>query len=385
MSARALSVWIASLASALVGAAGCSLLGTGPGQPEGLPHNGVGPYRDLTPDESGNSRPGVAVLHRTIALERGMEGGLHLFYSGAALPAASSDAGVPDAGTDDAGSSDAGSSDAGVSDAGTEMPSSEVDWAALPEGRRIFRSAPREEDWGYDAGSVVLAPEGGPAWEGGYVTHPWAVETDDGALLYYAAAGGIGVARASSIDGSFARVGSDPVLGPIGGVVPRCPAVVRTEGTGIEAPFFMVYEADGEVRTASSEDGLSFVDRGPIAIPPIARRDARDGEEVEVGCPGAAIATPSSGRRFVRIYYESRRDNGAVLVGLVATADGATYDVHPIPVISEYDRSMPTPRTIDARLSLLLSWSPRVDRGRTVGEMRIGVAPGGVELLAPPR
>jgi hypothetical protein len=193
------------------------------------------------------------------------------------------------------------------------------------------------------------------------------------------------VARASSIDGSFARVGSDPVLGPIGGVVPRCPAVVRTEGTGIEAPFFMVYEADGEVRTASSEDGLSFVDRGPIAIPPIARRDARDGEEVEVGCPGAAIATPSSGRRFVRIYYESRRDNGAVLVGLVATADGATYDVHPIPVISEYDRSMPTPRTIDARLSLLLSWSPRVDRGRTVGEMRIGVAPGGVELLAPPR
>ena len=58
MSARALSVWIASLASALVGAAGCSLLGTGPGQPEGLPHNGVGPYRDLTPDESGNSRPG---------------------------------------------------------------------------------------------------------------------------------------------------------------------------------------------------------------------------------------------------------------------------------------------------------------------------------------
>ena len=38
--------------------------------------------------------------------------------------------------------------------------------------------------------------------------------------------------------------------------MPRCPAVVRTEGTGIEAPFFMVYEADGEVRTATSEDGL---------------------------------------------------------------------------------------------------------------------------------
>jgi len=380
MSARSLPVWVASLACAIVGSAGCSLLGTGPGQPEGLPHNGTGPFRDLTPDESGNSRPGVAVLHRTVALERGMEGGLHLFYSGATLPAASADAGVPDAGIDDAGVPDAG-----VPDAGPEAPSPEVDWAALPEGRRIFRSAPRDDDWGYDAGSVVLAPEGGPAWEGGYVTHPWAVETGDGALLYYAAAGGIGVARASSIDGSFSRAGTDPVLGPVGGVVPRCPAVVRTEGTNIAAPFFMVYEADGEVRTASSEDGLSFVDRGPIAIPPIARRDVRDGEEVEVGCPGAAIATPSSGRRFVRIYYESRRDNGAVLIGLIATADGSTYDVHPTPVISEYDRSMPTPRSIDTRLSLLLSWSPRVDRGRTVGEMRIGVAPGGVELLAPPR
>lgn len=380
MRARDAVAWSISLACVLGASAGCSLLGTGPGQPEGLPHNGVGPYRDLTPEESGISRPGVVVLHRTVAVERAMEGSLYLFYAGAMLPTATMDAGVEDAGVEDAGASDAG-----VADAGPEMPSPEVDWAALPEGRRIFRSAPHEDDWGYDAGSVVLAPEGGPAWEGGFVTHPWAVETDEGALLYYAAAGGIGVARASSIDGTFTRVGDAPALGMVGGVVPRCPAVVRTEGTNIEAPFFMVYEADGEVRTATSDDGLTFTDRGPITIPAIERRDARDGDEVEVGCPGAALAIPNSGRRFVRVYYESRRDNGAVLVGLVATADGTTFEAHPIPVISEYDRSMPAPRSIDARLSLLLSWSPRAERGRTVGELRIGMAPGGAELVAPPR
>jgi hypothetical protein len=375
MSAR-LSVWVLSLACALGVSAGCSLLGTGPGEPQGLPHNGIGPFRDLTSEESGISRPGVVVLHRTVAVERAMEGGLHLFYAGATLPTATPDAGVPDAGGLDAGTTDAGVPDAGVA--------RETDWASLPEGRRIFRSAPHEDDWGYDAGSVVLAPEGGPAWEGGYVTHPWAVETQDGALLYYAAAGGIGVARASSIDGTFTRVGDAPVLGLSGGVVPRCPAVVRTEGTAIEPAFFMVYEADGTVRSATSDDGLTFTDGGPIAVPPIARRDVRDGDEVEIGCPGASIATPTTGRRFVRVYYESRRDNGAVLIGLAATSDGTTFEAHPIPVVSEYDRSMPAPRTIDSRLSLLLQWSPRDDRGVVAGELRIGMAPGGAELVAPP-
>lgn len=362
--------WMLALGTSLGAATGCSLLGTPASEPEGLPHNGVGPFRDLTPQESGLSREGVVVLHRGLLLERPMEGGRHLFYAGAAVR----DEMPVDAGVDDAGLADAGVPDAG-GDAGTPT---EIDWTRSDEGRRIYRSAPRDDDWGFVAGSVVLAPEGGPAWEGGYVTDPWAVETDDGALLYYAADGGIGVARASSIDGTFTRSGDGPALA---GAV-RCPSVVPTTGTPLEGEvaYLMAYEADGTVRLAGSSDGLVFTDRGEVTIPAIVRRDVRDGEEVEVGCPGMAVATPSTGRRFFRIYYESRRDNGARLIGLVATADGVTFDAHPVPVVQQYDRGMPAPHVIDARLSILLQWTARIERGAVVGELNIGMAPGGSTL-----
>lgn len=385
--------------SALGVSTGCSLLGTEAGVPEGLPHAGVGPYRDLTPAETNLSRAGVPVLLRGTAAERPMMGGLHLFYAGASTRIEEPDAGMPDGGMDlDAGMDvDAGEPlDAGVPDAGPPvMPSDDVDWAAFEQGRRIFRSAPRPNDWGFDTGTAVLTPEGGPAWEGGYVTEPWALETESGALLYYAAAGGIGVAQASSIDGSFSRVGTAPILGVSGGETPRCPAVVRTEGLGFapevdggvpppslfeEAAFYMVYELGGTIHYATSSDGLAFTDRGTVEVPALEARDVRDGNPVDVGCPGVGIAEPSTGRRFLRIYYEARRDNGAVLLGLFATSDGVTFDFHPTPVVTERDRRMPAPHIIDPRLSLLFHWRPAVSAGVSVGELRVGMAPGGAML-----
>lgn len=377
---------------------GCSLLGTPASSPDGLPHAGVGPYRDLTTTENGLTRPGAAVLLRNIASERPMQADLHLFYAAASTAMPDLDAGVPDAGME----SDAGEPlDAGAVDAGPEpeVPS-EIDWDALAEGRRIYRSAPSEENWGFFPGTVVLAPEGGPAWEGGYVTDPWALATDDGALLYYAAEGGIGVAEASAIDGTFARVGTAPIIGATGSDVPRCPAVVATDGLGFvpdlsqvdggptdpgpflfeEAAFYMVYELAGAIRIATSPDGRAFTDRGAITIPAIGTRDVRDGVEVSVGCPGVAIAEPNTGRRFLRVYYESRRDNGATLVGLMATSNGSWFDFHPTPAISAYDARMPAPRIVDARVSLLYSWRPREAMDMQVGELVVGVAPGGVRL-----
>ena len=392
---------------------GCSLLGTPASSPDGLPHAGVGPFRDLTTTENGLIRPGAAVLLPNRAAERPMQAELHLFY--AAASTAMPDAGVPDAGmpdAGDAGDTDAGElADAGVVDAGRvdagmepEIPD-EIDWDALPEGRRIYRSVPSEENWGFFPGEVVLAPEGGPAWEGGYVTDPWALATDDGALLYYAAEGGIGVAAGSAIDGTFTRVGTAPILGATGGDVPRCPAVVATAGLGFvpdlsqvdggatdpgpflfeEAAFYMVYELAGAIRIATSGDGRAFTDRGAITIPPIGTRDARDGVEVSVGCPGVGIAEPNTGRRFLRVYYESRRDNGAVLAGLMATSNGSWFDFHPTPVISAYDQRMPAPRIVDPRISLLYSWRPRAVMGLPVGELVVGVAPGGIELTGATR
>ncbi len=154
------------LLSALGVSTGCSLLGTGPSDPEGLPHAGVGPYRDLTPAETNLSRAGVPVLLRGTAAERPMMAGLHLFYAGASTRIEEPDAGMPDAGEDlDAGVADAGEMlDAGVADAGPpEMPGEDVDWDAFDEGRRIFRSAPRDSDWGFDTGSAVLTVPTGKA------------------------------------------------------------------------------------------------------------------------------------------------------------------------------------------------------------------------------
>ncbi len=179
------------------------------------------------------------------------------------------------------------------------------------------------------------------------------------------------------------------------GVAPRCPAVVRTDDLGFppqidggvpppslfeEAAFYMVYELGGTLHFASSSDGLSFTERGSIEVPPLEARDIRDGGPLEVGCPGVGIAEPSSGRRFLRVYYEARRDNGAVLLGLFATSDGVTFEFHPTPVVTDRDRRMPAPHIIDPRLSLLFHWRPSVSAGVSVGELRVGMAPGGAVL-----
>jgi hypothetical protein len=396
---HATAIGLALSVPATVIGAGCSLLGTAAGVPEGLPHAGVGPYRDLLSSESGLAAPGIPVSLRNIAAERPMQAGLHLFYAGAAIGTPMPDAGMPDAGPLDGGDLDAGSVDAGVADAGSDAGrmdagvvevSDDVDWSRFPETRRIYRSPPRQANWGYDPGSVVLAPEGGPAWEGGYVTEPWGLVTEDGALLYYAAEGGIGVARASGIDGTFTRVGTAPIFAGTGAEVPRCPSVVRTDelddapsdaGMGLfDEGYYMVYELSGALHAATSSDGISFTDHGVIMMPPIARRDRRDGTERAVGCPGIAIAQPTTGRHILRVYYESRRDNDATLIGLMATLDGVNFDFHPIPVISAYDRRMPAPRVIDSRLSILFHWGPDAVRGISIGQLRVGMAPGGAEL-----
>src|SRR5690606_19685142 len=84
---------------------------------------------------------------------------------------------------------------------------------------------------------VLLAEE---TWEGGLVGSPSALRVDSEIWLFYAAAGGLGLAK--SVDGaSFVRSG--PVLempssGWDAGAVPRSPSVVRlADGT-----FHLFYE-----------------------------------------------------------------------------------------------------------------------------------------------
>src|SRR5690606_23179062 len=84
---------------ALLGAA-CSAIGSGPGQPEGLPHGGTGPFRLLTAAETmvPPTPSGSTVNDRDRGIENGMAAGGHLFYAAAEpLDLEEPDAGVADA------------------------------------------------------------------------------------------------------------------------------------------------------------------------------------------------------------------------------------------------------------------------------------------------
>ncbi len=364
--------------------AGCSTLGTGPGQPEGLPHGGTGPFRLLTADEV--DVPGVpagqTLFDRSHAVEGGMVASGHLFYTGALVPPPSRDAGMldPDAGPPgDAGmlDPDAGfSGDAGVLalDAGTSPDAPRLPvpaWSAFA-ARGILRSPPRANGQrGFDEGTPALTATA--EWEGGHVEDPWTVVDDDGhARLYYAAAGGIGLAEAPTVGGTFVSAGAPVIEGE--GV--RRPSVVR----GLDdAGFLMLFERGGRIERAHSSDGRTWTQDGPVTLPALAARDERDDTEVSVGSPGVVRARTSAGRTVLRMYYESRRGDGQVLIAMAGSFDGVSFETLEVPVVESRSLRMPAPLSQDERITLLYMSTARggtPERGALV----VGVAPGRITL-----
>jgi hypothetical protein len=170
---------------------------------------------------------------------------------------------------------------------------------------------------------TVLVPEA--AWEGGVIGQPAVIQVGGEVFLYYAAAGGIGLAK--SPDGrSFTRE-PEPVLAPSAasweqGAVPSSPGVVRLpDGT-----FRMFYEvARAEDRSAigeaSSPDGRVWTRLG--AAPALEPRGLGDGGEepydaVSVGAPFPLLATSAEGRSILRLYYGARARTGPRVVALAA-------------------------------------------------------------------
>ncbi len=361
---------------------GCATLGGTPGVPEGLPHNGTGPFRDLDPAETSVRSPrGAAIAIAATTIDSAMvasDGSL--FYASAMAMARP----TPDAGTEDAGvSDDAGMPmmpDAGPAPASFAAP----DWTAHGP-RSISRSTPAAA-MGLDfvtnapsfvAGTSVLTSS--QAWEGGYVSDPWALVRADGSvLLYYAAEGGIGVATAASAAGPFTGSAS-PVIAA-GATTPRRPSVIETRLlTGASHPFLMYYEDDGHILVAGSSDGLAWTPIGPLAFTPMAARDDRDGDEIEIGGPGALVVTSPANRSFLRLYFESRRSNGNTLITLAASPDGATFEEFGRPVVEARDRRFPSAFEIDDRISFLYQWAPD-GLGTSQGTIFVGIAPAGLRL-----
>jgi hypothetical protein len=305
------------------------------------PHNGVGPFRPLDRAETGvPGSPAGRVINTRGAVATPMVADGHLFYAFAEP--------LPDV-------------------MPPEMPGEAIDWSFFAP-RAIHRALPGDERLGFPTGSEILSAEA--AWEGESVRDPWAIVLPNGrALLYYAGDGGIGLAEATSVSGSFTRAGETPILAPLAGETLARPSVVLFEGT-----YFMYIEiGDGTIARAESSDGRTFTRAGTADV----FRDPVDGvpDEVAVAAPGAIVATTVSGRSFLRLYLESHRADGTRLVSLAGSADGRTFERLERPVVESPGSGEPGPTIVDERVSVLYYTAPAVQSGLQTRAIVGGVAP----------
>jgi hypothetical protein len=173
------------------------------------------------------------------------------------------------------------------------------------DARSFYGSAADNEAGNHSAHApaVVLAADGG--WEGADLAGPSAVRAGGQVWLYYAAAGGIGLA--TSADGlSFVKTGR-PVLGPDPGVTwetsaPRAPGVARMP----DGSWRMFYGAGVAIGEARSDDGLGWtrVDGDPqtLALDPV----LSPGSSFDRGQVDDPVVLPritAAGRLHVRVLY----------------------------------------------------------------------------------
>jgi len=335
--------------------AACGTIGSEELEDLPQPHGGVGPFRPLETSETGVA---AGPTGRAIALRQAFDSGMvtesgWLFYA-----AADPMDGVmqPD-----------------------DVPATEVPWE-LMEPRRIYRSEPGDELAGFPPGSEILAAT--EAWEGEEITDPCAVATPggDAVRLYYVGDGGVGVAEAPSVDGSFARV-AGPILEPEGAETIRRPSVVFHEGR-----WLMYFDrGDGRIGVAESTDGLSFtriVDALDIAEPEGAAEALELEPETAVGMPGAVSVTTPGDRRVVRLYFESIRADGSRWISLAASLDGVSaFDRLERPVVEEENRGAPAPYVVDDRTTLLYYSAPRPSSDPQLRTLVAAIAPRSVEVL----
>ncbi|HEY1693887.1 MAG TPA: hypothetical protein VGG39_17085 [Polyangiaceae bacterium] len=179
------------------------------------------------------------------------------------------------------------------------------------DGRSFYGDATDNEDTSHPAHAAPTVLSADQAWEGGTVTAPSALRANGQVWLYYAGAGGIGVAQSS--DGlSFTKV-PQPVLTPDATATwetstPGAPSVaVFPDGT-----WHMLYAAGGAIGEATSPDGLTWTraDGNPILAPSptvdpstLGPGETPPFDEGSVDDPVLAPQTTFDGRFQVRVLY----------------------------------------------------------------------------------
>jgi hypothetical protein len=252
---------------------GCGTLGSPPATGENLPSSGVGPFRPLAADE---------------------------LPSSAAPPFVLDDPAAPYREPSVVSSSDDGSSLAVVLFAVARVGGRDVIVrTSAPDARSFYGGAADNETGSHPrhAPAVVLAAD--RAWEGADLAGPSAVRVGAQLWLYYAGAGGIGLAV--SDDGlAFTKMGVAPVLGPDASAdwettPPHAPSVALVP----DGSWLMLYGAGSSIGEATSADGKSWtrVDGGPVLAP---------GEGFDAGQVDDPVVLPRvtpAGRLQIRVLY----------------------------------------------------------------------------------
>jgi len=330
--------------------AGCGMIGTESAFPGPVQSSGVGPFRVAFSTETSvelEERPGAALATGRAVEKSSLAPSGHLFYAAADL------LGSPP-------------------DRDPELAEGEVDWARF-EGRRIYRSAPRA-DLGFDEGSEVL--EASETWEGEGVFDPFLAVVDGRTLLYYAAAGGIGVAEAGDVEGTFTKL-PGPILEDA-----RSPALLPDPAGG----WLLFYTSSEGLGVATSSDGLSFTVR-EVDVADLLDGDGDEDtpHELRAASPTAVLATTPTGREVLRVYFEVVFDDGTRALSMIAGEDGVTWERLQGYVFQNADESPAAPGVaLREEVTVLYFTMPFEQSDAQTRALVAAVAPAHIELADPP-
>ena len=277
---------------------GCSTLAEHP--PDAgdrhTPNARLGPFRELLQSELGQSRLAPTVLSDDSALLR------------AATVLSAGDDAPPLASWAYAARIDPQGADA----ADPTVPTTQLVRIEARDGRSFSRRQ-----------TLVLSAS--LPWEAGVLAQPSALWVEGQVWLYYAAAGGIGLARG---DGEvFTRYGAGPVLAPVAagweqGRVPHSPSVLR-RGAGDWVMFYALSRdaaaGGAAIGEAVSEDGLRWTRVGAGPAWP------QGGAAIDGGgADGPCVVSHQSplGRRSEQLYYRAVDEAGVTRVALAARFEG---------------------------------------------------------------
>jgi|GEM_PF-935799 len=260
----------------------CATLASAGHGDENLPSSGVGPFRPLTDTELSHANVPPYVFSDTAALYR----------EPSVLPL----------------SSDPGAMAVALYVVAHVGGHDAIVRTHADDARSFYGGSADNQDTSHPRHVPPVVLKADQPWEGTDLSGPSALSVGGQVWLYYAAAGGIGLAQSS--DGATFTKLSQPVLAPGSGwesTPPRAPSVaVFPDGS-----WHMLYAAGDSIGEATSDDGKTWTRVGdpvlaptpavdPSTLPPGVQPPFDEGQ---VGDPLLLPRTTIAGRLQVRVLY----------------------------------------------------------------------------------